>query len=290
MDSFKKGWFTEVSPLWDGQCMSIEVLETLEDFKSDYQHVQVFKTKTYGMMLVLDGVIQLTDRDEFAYQEMMAHLPLCSHPCPKKVCVIGGGDGGVVTEVLKHNTVTEVVWCEIDQAVMDMGRKFFPKFANAFSDSRVQVHQGDGAAFLREHKGAFDAVIVDSSDPIGPAATLFEESFFATMHASLAEGGVAATQAECLWLHLDIIKGIVAATRRLFASAEYGFLTIPTYPSGQIGVLLSSNVKRDLKQPLRTGADAMSAEAWDNLQYYDDDVHVGAFALPKFVKKALAGL
>ena len=214
----------------------------------------------------------------------------CAHADTCQVCVIGGGDGGVVTEVLKHNTVTEVVWCEIDQAVMDMGKKYFPKFAKAFTDPRVHVHAGDGAVFLKDHKAAFDVVIVDSSDPIGPAASLFEESFFKVMRDSLAEGGVSTTQAECLWLHLDIIKKIVGATKRQFASAEYGFLTIPTYPSGQIGLLLASNVERDLKRPLRSGASAMSAEDWDNLQYYDDEVHAGAFAVPKFVKRALSGL
>lgn len=226
----------------------------------------------------------------FSFHSIYISLLLRPNADTWKVCVIGGGDGGVVTEVLKHNTVTEVVWCEIDQAVMDMGKKYYPKFARAFSDPRVHVHAGDGAVFLKEHKAAFDVVIVDSSDPIGPAASLFEESFFKVMHDSLAEGGVSATQAECLWLHLDIIKKIVGATRRQFVSAEYGFLTIPTYPSGQIGMLLASNVERDLKRPLRSGATAMSAEAWDELQYYDDEVHVGAFAVPKFVKRALSGL
>ena len=192
-----------------------------------------------------------------------------------------------MTEVLKHASVEEVIWCEIDKGVMDMGKKYYPKFAPAFSDDRVHVHLGDGAAFLKEHKASFDVIITDSSDPIGPAETLFASDFFTTLHAALREGGITASQGECLWLHLDIIKKMMSDTRKIFSTVNYGYLTIPTYPSGQIGVLVCSNIDRDVTKPLRTGAELMSADAWDNLQYYDESIHASAFVLPRFAKSVL---
>ncbi|KAG2641477.1 hypothetical protein PVAP13_2KG247600 [Panicum virgatum] len=162
------GWFSEISPMWPGEAHSLKVEKVLFQGKSDYQNVMVFQSSTYGKVLVLDGVIQVTERDECAYQEMITHLPLCSIKDPKKVLVIGGGDGGVLREVSRHSSVEQIDICEIDKMVVDVSKQFFPHLAVGFEDPRVSLHIGDGVAFLKNvPEGTYDAVIVDSSDPIG---------------------------------------------------------------------------------------------------------------------------
>jgi len=259
--------------------MSLEVEEVLFDQKSEYQHIVVLKTKTYGIVLVLDGLIQATERDEFAYQEMLAHIPLCAHSDPKRVLVIGGGDGGIIREVAKHNGVQEIVLCEIDNMVIETSKKYLPQMSLGFSDPRVKIHNGDGAAYVKERKGEFDVIIVDSSDPIGPAETLFTENFYASLKEGLKPGGTIATQAECQWLHLNIIKKMMDFSKPLFKHVEYAFTTIPTYPSGQIGFLILSQGD-SCKLPKRKIDET-------KLGYYNSEIHSAAFVLPQFTKKAL---
>ncbi|KAG9152034.1 hypothetical protein Leryth_002288 [Lithospermum erythrorhizon] len=201
ISSIISGWFSEFSPMWPGEAHSLKVEKVLFQGKSDYQDVMVFQSSTYGKVLILDGVIQLTERDECAYQEMITHLPLCSIPNPKKVLVIGGGDGGVLREVARHSSVEQIDICEIDKMVVDVSKEFFPDVAVGYDDPRVRLHIGDGVAFLKNaSEGTYDAVIVDSSDPIGPAQELFEKPFFASVAKALRPGGVVCTQA-VTWLH-----------------------------------------------------------------------------------------
>ena len=219
--------------------------EVLVNGRSKFQDVLVFKSKTYGTVLVLDGVIQVTERDEFAYQEMIAHLPIfaCS-TAPKKVLIVGGGDGGVLREVVKHAGIEEIHMCEIDEQVVEVGKKFFSKtMATAFDDSRVKLFIDDAARYLREEGAGqnYDVIICDSSDPVGPADVLFQPEFFLSMKNALnPKTGVICTQGECQWLHLDFIHGVIGKVRDLFPSVKYAYTTIPTYPSGQIGFLIAS--------------------------------------------------
>jgi len=281
MNFLSKGWFSEVGTLWPGQALSLEVEETLYEQQSPFQHILVFKSKTYGNVLVLDGVIQATERDEFAYQEMLTHIPLCSHPNPKRVLVIGGGDGGIVREITRHSTVEEIVLCEIDNLVIETSKAYLPNLSVGFSDPRVKIFNGDGAEYVKGRKGEFDVIIVDSSDPVGPAETLFTESFYYFMKEGLREGGIVCTQAECQWLHLDLIKNMMEFSKKHYVHVEYGFTTIPTYPCGQIGFLLLSTgdsckvAKRKIDNP--------------QLKYYTSEIHSAAFVLPKFANKALNG-
>jgi len=277
-NSIAGGWFSERSSLWKGQAFSLEVEQILFDQKSQYQHILLFKSKTYGNVLVLDGVIQATERDEFAYQEMMTHVALCAHPDPKKVLVIGGGDGGIVREITRHSGVEEIVLCEIDNMVIEVSKKFLPNMSNGFSDSRVKIFNGDGAEYVKGRRGEFDVIIVDSSDPIGPAETLFTESFYGSMKEGLRPGGIVCTQAECQWLHLDLIKNMMDFSRKIYKHVEYGFTTIPTYPCGQIGFLLLS-IGDSCKLPKR------SIDA--DLRYYNSEIHSACFVLPQFARKAL---
>ncbi|KAF5380062.1 hypothetical protein D9615_006114 [Tricholomella constricta] len=277
--SIVDGWFREISSQWPGQAMTLKVNKILHIEKSLYQDVLVFESETFGNVLALDGVIQCTERDEFSYQEMIAHLPLASHPNPKKVLVIGGGDGGVVREVLKHATVEEVVLCDIDEAVPRVAKQYLPHMSALFSDPRVTVFIGDGFKFLAANVATYDAIITDSSDPVGPAAALFEKPYFQLMHDALAPGGHISTQGECLWLHLPLISELRNMTRELFPVAEYAYTTIPTYPSGQIGfVLCSKQAGRDLRTPLREVPDT---------KYYNKQLHQAAFVLPEFGRALL---
>lgn len=284
IDLIKDGWFMEKGVLWPGQAMSLEVEEILHQETTKYQDVLVFRSKSYGNILVLDGVIQCTERDEHAYQEMIAHLPLFTHPNPKKVLIIGGGDGGVLREVLKHASVEKVVQCEIDKAVIEVAKKYLPSMSCSFDDERVEVKIMDGAKYMEEHRDEYDVIITDSSDPIGPAEVLFEMPFYESMKKSLRDGGLISTQGECMWLHLNLIAPMISSCKELFHVVEYAYTTIPTYPSGQIGFLLCAKSEgANFRCPERVPDEAMQK----TLRYYNADIHRAAFVLPEFARRAL---
>ncbi|KDN46124.1 putative chimeric spermidine synthase/saccharopine reductase [Tilletiaria anomala UBC 951] len=277
----RDGWFHEANSQWPGQAMSLQVVRILHHEQSKYQDVLVFESATYGNVLVLDGVIQCTERDEFSYQEMIAHLPLASHPNPKRVLVIGGGDGGVLREVVKHETVEEAVLCDIDEAVPRVSKKYLPKMAAGLTHPKSNVIIGDGFAFLQkpENKGTFDVIITDSSDPVGPAQALFEKPYFQLLKDALKPGGHISTQAECTWLHLPLIRELRKSTKELFPVADYAFTTIPTYPCGQIGfVVCSLQPDRNVREAVRRVPDC---------KYYNDKVHKAAFVLPEFARRVI---
>lgn len=285
------GWFHERGELWPGQAFTLQIKEVLYHKKSQFQDVLVFESEKYGKVLVLDGVIQCTERDECSYQEMMAHVPLCSHPHPKKVLVIGGGDGGVLREIARHSGVEEIVICELDEDVIDVSKKYLPFMAKGFDDERVTVNIMDGAKFMAENQSAFDVIITDSSDPVGPACVLFETPFYKAMHGSLREGGIICTQGECVWLHVDLIQPLVEAIQPLFHTVEYAYCTIPSYPSGQIGFIIatkegdSGNGGKGCKLPLREMEKGVQKE----LRYYTPEIHQASFVLPAFAKRAIFG-
>lgn len=273
--------------MWPGQMTSFQVEEELYNKKSKFQDVIVFKSKNYGNVLVLDGVIQCTERDEFAYQEMMAHLPLFSHPCPKKVLIIGGGDGGVLREVVKNPLVESVVMCEIDEDVINVSKKYLPGMAKGFFSPKLTLHVGDGFEFMKQNQDAFDIIITDSSDPVGPAENLFKASYYELMKTALRKGGIICSQGESLWLHLDLIKEMHTFCKTMFPVVDYAYSTIPSYPSGQIGFMLcSKNPETNFREPVK----ALSKEQLEemSLKYYNPEIHKASFILPEFVRKALS--
>lgn len=285
-----KGWFSEVNEQWPGQCMSLQIEKMLHDQKSQYQHVIVFKSKTWGNVLVLDGVIQLTEKDECAYQEMITHLPMFSHPNPESVLIVGGGDGGVIREVLKHKSVKNVTICEIDQMVMDVSKKYFPHIAHVWSDPRLKVVCNDAAVYMesKEAQGKYDVIVCDSSDPVGPAQALFESKFYKSMCGALKAGGRIATQAESVWNNQDLIANLFRRTKGTFANVEYATTQIPTYPCGQIGFLCCS--KTDGKTPDSMAKPVRAVpEDMDN-KYYHAALHEASFVLPNFMVKLIAGV
>jgi len=284
-DRLKDGWFTEYGSLWPGQAMSLEIEQVLFQQKSQFQEVIVYKSKTYGTVLVLDGVIQITDRDWHAYQEMIAHTALLVHPNPENVLIVGGGDGAVIGEVLKHHSLKKLVLVEIDKMVVDVSKKFFPQF-NGWNDPRLTVLFDDGAKYIEQNKNAFDLIIVDSSDPVGPAETLYTNAFYQSIKSALRVGGVFVQQAENVWLHLEIIQKLLSFAKGIFESVDYNYTTIPTYPGGQIGFLLCSNKKDvDFRHPTRKVADALVSGA--SMKYYTERIHHASFVLPAFAEEVL---
>jgi spermidine synthase len=286
MDSLKPGWFSEFSTLWAGQAFSIAVDKILHQERSQYQDILVLQTPAYGRVLVLDGVIQCTERDEFSYQEMMTFVPLCSHPNPRNVLIIGGGDGGVAREVAKYPTVETIVQCEIDERVVELSKQWLPFMASGFESPKLQLHIGDGLEFMKQHEAMFDVIITDSSDPVGPAETLFQESYYQLAAKALKPNGILCSQGENMWYHAPLITDMLAFCSKIFPKTRYGYTCIPTYPGGQIGLLVcSKNPDTEFQTPARVLSKEELSEM--NLRYYTPKIHSAAFTLPRFMTELI---
>lgn len=267
-------WVTEAA---HGFGLTVRTTELLYSAQSPYQKIEIYETEKVGKLLLLDGIVQLTEYDEFAYQEMMTHVPLAVHPNPEKILVIGGGDGGVLREIARHPEIRQIDICEIDAMVIEACQRFIPSLACGYQDPRVTVHVADGAEFVRQHPNSYDVVIVDSTDPVGPGEKLFNFSFYQSLKQVLRPGGVIASQAESLFLFPDVVENLLSITAQLFQYNAYGFIAVPTYPAGSIGVCVASDA-RDVTVPVRDFAPEVSAQ----LKYYNHSVHKGAFLLPEF--------
>ncbi|XP_057798643.1 spermine synthase [Salvia miltiorrhiza] len=302
------GWFSERpssdeslnevyfnNPMWPGESHSLKVEKILFKDKSKYQEVLVFQSSAYGRVLVLDGIVQLTEKDECVYQEMITHLPLCSIESPKNVLVVGGGDGGVLREIARHSSVKLIDICEIDQMVIDVSKNFFPELAIGFEDPRVHLHVGDAIEFLKHTpEGKYDAIIVDSSDPVGPAQELVERPFFETIARALRPGGVLCNMAESMWLHTHLIQDMLSICRDIFkGSVRYAWANVPTYPSGVIGFLLCSTEGPpvDFVHPINPIEKLDGALDYRReIKFYNSEIHRAAFALPSFVRREVEAL
>ncbi|KAK6621751.1 hypothetical protein RUM44_001558 [Polyplax serrata] len=289
MNAITNGWFSEKNELWPGVSLSLEVKEILHSEKSQYQDLLVLDTVSKGKTLVLDGVIQCTENDEFSYQEMISFLPLNCHPNPKNVLIVGGGDGGVVREVAKHKLVKNITQVEIDGKVVEVSKKYLPFMAKGFNSEKLKLHIEDGFKFMKNHSNEFDVIITDSSDPIGPAVSLFEESYFSLIKKALKPNGIMCSQAGTPWSNLDIVKNTLQHVSNVFPVAAYGMCQVPTYPDGQIGFALGSlNAETNFKEPIHLFSDEDLDQM--GLRYYTSDVHRSAFSLPRFAALALKSI
>jgi spermidine synthase len=268
-------WFEELLDLNNGRILKIEYKELLESYRSTFQKIDIYDTVPFGKMLVHDDVIMVTEFDEAHYHEMITHVALNVHPDPKKILVIGGGDGGTLREILKHREVQNAHLCEIDGDVIRLCKKYFPNLSRSFDDPRVEVFTEDGAEFVRKRKNVYDVVIVDSSDPIGPAEVLFQERFFMSISDALTDDGILITQSESYLYHRDVIKDIVTFNRKIFPRYAYYYTMVPTYPSGVIGFSFCSK-KYDPIDDFKPE----KAEALKDLKYYSKDIHKASFILP----------
>ncbi|XVE57113.1 hypothetical protein DITRI_Ditri04bG0065500 [Diplodiscus trichospermus] len=210
-------WFAERCSIWPRQAHFLRVEKVLFEGKSKYQRMMVFQSAGYGNVFVLDGALQLTEKDECSYQEMMTHLPLCSIPDPNKVLLIGGGDGGILREISRHTSVRHIDICEIDTMLIDVYKEFFSDIAIGYDDPRVTLHVQDGTVFLMSVPNAtYDAIIVDAFDPIRPEHELFDGPFFELAAKALRPGGVMCIQAESLWYQPFDIEQLIASFRQIF--------------------------------------------------------------------------
>ena len=285
LNSIATGWFSEISDMWPGMALSIEIERVLFSKKTLFQQIDLFQTKSHGKMLVLDGIIQLTEADEFAYHEMMAHVPLFAHPDPKSVLVIGGGDGGVLREVGRHSCIESIDFCEIDEEIIKLSKKFLPRIACGFNDPRISIHIEDGSQFIKRKKNSYDVIIVDSSDPIGPAEKLFEKAFYQGLRNALRENGIIATQGESFFIHKDYVKNLVKITKELFPVQAYSYMIVPTYPGGHLGICVAS-LGPEVRQPVRS----IPENFQDKLKYYSPKIHQASFVLPYSAQKMIDGV
>lgn len=244
----------------------------------------IITSEYFGKCLALDGAIQCTQMDEFSYQEMIAFIPLNSHPKPSKVLIIGGGDGGVARECLKHPLVERLVQCEIDKRVVELSKEYFPTMAKSYDDQRLELIIGDGYKFVSELPDeSFDIIITDSSDPEGPAENLFKQSYYEMLESKLTKKGIISCQAESFWFDLDFIANLMEMNRKIFKQVAYASTMTCTYPSGQIGFLVcSKNSRTYFKEPLYR-----LDEKKLGLKYYSKEIHRSAFVLPTFVQEKL---
>ena len=277
-------WYTEKHS--DNVGITMKITKTLFSGKSEFQQLDIVETVEFGRMMLLDGLVMVTERDEFIYHEMITHPALFTHPDPKKVLVIGGGDGGSIREIMKHPEVELAVLCEIDGLVIEKSLEFLPSMATEIDgkNPRVKLHVDDGLAYIRDHQNEFDIILVDSTDPIGPAVGLFEENFYRLVFSSLKDDGIMIAQSESPFYHAEIQKSMYQDLRAVFPIVEMYQAFIPTYPSGFWSFAFASKKYHPI-----TGFDHdRSAKRNFHSRYYNEDLHLGAFMLPTFARENIA--
>jgi spermidine synthase len=257
----------------------------LYENRTEHQHLIIFGNATFGRVMMLDGVVQLTTKDEFIYHEMMAHVPLFSLGADraKRILVIGGGDGGVMREVLKHKSVERLVLCEIDRAVIDLSKEYLPEISQgAFEDPRVEVVITDGVRYVVETSERFDAIIVDSTEPVGPAAVLFTREFFEGCAQCLNKPGVLVTQNGLPFLHPDHLVGTMTLFGSIFADKAAYLCDQPTYFGGPFALAWAANDAAPRATPHSILAGRFEASGLIS-RYYTPEIHKAAFALPAYI-------
>lgn len=267
-------WFTEKQTEHFG--ITARIKRTLHTEQTDFQKLDMVETDEWGNMLLLDGMVMTTVKDEFVYHEMVAHVPLFTHPNPKHVLVVGGGDGGVIREVLKHPSVEKAVLVEIDGKVIEYSKKYLPEIAGELDNPRVEVKVDDGFMHIATSENAYDVIMVDSTEPVGPAVKLFEKGFYEGISRALKEDGIFVAQTDNPWFKADLIQKVFKDVQEIFPITRLYTANIPTYPSGLWTFTIGSK-KHD---PLQ-----VSDERFHEIEtkYYTKELHKAAFVLPKFV-------
>lgn len=276
-------WITE--RLHDHYAQSLRVDEMLYDSKTEHQRLKVFQNGTFGRILTLDDVVQTTEGDNFIYHEMLTHVPILAHGAAKRVLIIGGGDGGMAREALRHASVEHVTMVEIDAGVVDFSKEYLPMLSQgAFDDPRLNLVINDGAAFMRETDQKFDVIVVDSTDPIGPGEVLFTNTFYGHAARALTDDGIIVTQNGVPFMQGDELTGTMRAFKTLFADHSCYLATIPTYAGGPMAFGWGSHSKSARTVSL-ADLEKRFAAAGVETDYYTPEVHKAAFALPGYVKK-----
>jgi spermidine synthase len=270
-------WLTEVQT--DGYRTQWKVRQILHEEQTPFQHLLIADLEDFGRALILDGAVQTTVGDEYIYHEMIAHVPLCTHPNPERVLVIGGGDGGTVREVLRHPSVRRVDLVEIDGAVIEACKKHLPETSSALDNPRVQIHIGDGRAWVASRTEEYDVILVDSSDPAGPAEGLFNEAFYQSVSRALKPAGLFVCQVLSPFFHQQLIRDVHQVVAQTFPIALPYLAVVPTYPSGLHCFMLGSKRHHPLRAALR--------RIHFPTRWYTQEVHRAAFVLPPVIAELL---
>jgi spermidine synthase len=271
-------WYKELHD--DSAGLTLRIPRILESTESEFQRIDVVENRVFGKLLVLYGSLMVADNDYNAYNEMITHVPLFAHPNPERVLIIGGGDCGALTEAMKHPEVKECTMCELDEKVVETAKKHFPRLTDGLSDPRCNLVFQDGRKFLEDSDDKYDVIILDLSDPIGPAADLFQASFHQTVYDRLNEDGILVAQSESPFFNQTVVKQMYRNLNSIFPVVRMYTCFMPIYPSGYWSFAFCSR-----KYDPVSGFDK---KRWDKLglttRYYNDETHIGAFALPKFVR------
>ncbi|SDI42213.1 polyamine aminopropyltransferase [Desulfosporosinus hippei] len=277
-------WYTEQHT--DNVRFSIKVDKCLYTDQSEFQRIDVFHSMEFGNFFTLDGLMMVTEKDEFIYHDMIVHVPMATNRKIKNVLVIGAGDGGTVRELTRYNTIEKIDMVEIDKMVVDVCRKYFPQTACKLDDPRVQLYFEDGLKFVRSKENSYDLIIVDSTDPFGPGEGLFTKEFYGNCYKALKEDGILVNQHESPY-YQEYAKSMQRAHKRiseLFPVCRVYQAHIPSYPSGHWLFGFASKTYDPLID--------IDQQAWNSLglktKYYNTEIHKGCFALPNYVLELLA--
>lgn len=275
-------WFEE--KLYPKYGQRFLVTRTLYRRKTAFQTLEILETPAFGRVLALDGICQTTEKDEFFYHEMMVHPALFAHGRARRVLIVGGGDGGILEEVLKHKSVEKAVMVEIDGSVVELSKKYLRSICGkAFDDPRAELVIGDGVKYVAETERAFDVILVDSTDPVGPAEVLFKADFYAGCKRRLGPGGILVTQNGVPFLQRDELAATRKRLKTLFRDTGFLFVPVPTYIGGAMALSWSSQSAGSRKVPLGTLRTRFRKAAIET-RYYTPEIHLAAFATPAYLR------
>lgn len=270
-------WLSEYSS--DNLKLSLRVKDLVHTEKTPYQDMLIADTYEYGRTLMLDGAYQLTEKDEFTYSEMMAHVPVCAHVNPEKVMIIGGGDGAIMREVLKHECVKKCTLVDIDERVIEASKKYLPFAGCSFGDERADVKCMDAMKYIRETDERYDVVIIDSTDPVDFAAGLFRSDFYEDVKRVMTDSAMLTELTESPFTDSDLMVQAIREMRKVFPSVRMYWGVVPTYPSGMWTYgLASMNADVNPAEPLRTVKPT---------KYYTNEIHKACFVLPPFLEEMI---
>lgn len=281
-NGLENGYYHEITP--SGFGIAIKAGKVLYSKQSEFQKVEVFETDSaLGRVLTLDDLMMTTEGDEYHYHEMIAHIPMMHHKAPKTVLVIGGGDGGTVREVLKHDTVEKVVLCEIDGLVIEACKEFLPTIACELDNPKCEILVEDAIEYIKDKENMFDIVLIDSTDPMGPGEGLFTDEFYTNVKRSLKEGGIMVAQSESPFAQSDSVKKMYVQLNKVFPICATYTSNIPTYPGGYWAwAFCSESVK-----PLSYWDERRGNEITKTCKIYNKEYHEARFALPNYLKELL---
>lgn len=282
--TIQNGWYEESQ--YDYLKVKYKIKKVLFSGESKYQKIEIIDTYNFGKILLNDGIVMLSEKDEFIYHEMISHVPMFVHPNPQKILIIGGGDGGTVREVLRHKEVVQCDLVEIDEMVIDACKKFIPQTSSFLNDPRVNVLISDGVKYVKDTNENYDIVLVDSTDPIGPATPLFGPDFYSGVKNILNKNGIVVSQAETPFYHFDMQKSLLGSLKTCFSKLYLYNYSNMLYPSG----LWSFSFASDNICPITDFNYTKFSQVNIKCSWYNDNIHKSSFTLPQFMKEEFSDL